>query len=107
MCVCVCVCVCGLASHTKNIYGDSSQLFVSSSGMLELPIRLQQAPYIFFVRPTRLVCVCVCVCVCVVLILELQKQVRVLPLLFLVKVSLLQLTCGTRRAERRQPSQLL
>ena len=28
-----------LAGHTKNTYGDFRQVFVSSSGMLELPIR--------------------------------------------------------------------
>ena len=38
MCVCVCVRECSLAGHTKNTYDDFSQLFVSSSGMLELPI---------------------------------------------------------------------
>ena len=32
-----------LAGHTKIMYGDFSQLFVSSSGMLELPIRLQRS----------------------------------------------------------------
>ena len=30
---------CSLAGHTKNTYGDFRQVFVSSSGMLELPIR--------------------------------------------------------------------
>ena len=34
--------ICSLAGHTKNTYGDFSQLFVSSSGMLELLIRLQR-----------------------------------------------------------------